>query len=65
MRGGAANPLPDRLSTDTSLLRYLQPARIRELLKAGSYLGIAPERTRALATEIRERMKAPASEAGR
>jgi adenylosuccinate lyase len=65
MRGGAANPLPDRLSTDTSLLRYLQPARIRELLKADSYLGIAPERARALAAEIRERMKAPASEAGR
>jgi adenylosuccinate lyase len=65
MRSGGANPLPDRLSSDTSLLRYLQPARIRELLKAETYLGFAPQRARALAVEIRERMQPAPSKAGR
>jgi adenylosuccinate lyase len=58
MRGGGPNSLPERLCADTSLLRFLQPARIRELLKAESYLGHAPERARSLAAEIRERMGA-------
>ena len=31
MRGGTPNTLSDRPSSDTNLLRYLQPARIREL----------------------------------
>lgn len=64
-RGGAPNPLPDRLSADTTLLRFLQPARIRELLKAESYLGFAPDRARALASEIRTRMQASPAEARR
>jgi adenylosuccinate lyase len=58
MRGGGPNSLPERLCADTSLLRFLQPARIRELLKAESYLGHAPARARSLAAEIRERMGA-------
>ena len=65
VRSGLPNPLPDRLSADTTLLRFLQPGRIRDLLKAESYLGFAPERARTLASEIRERMQAAPSETSR
>jgi len=65
MRGGTPNTLSERLSSDTNLLRYLQPARIRELLKAESYLGFASARARALAAEIRERTRAAPSESRR
>ena len=65
MRGGTPNTLSDRLSSDTNLLRYLQPARIRELLKAESYLGFASARARALAAEIRERTRAAPSKSRR
>ncbi|HEY43452.1 MAG TPA: adenylosuccinate lyase [Anaerolineae bacterium] len=51
------NPLADRLASDTMLLKYLQPARIRNLLDASSYVGTAPQRARELAARIRERMK--------
>lgn len=50
------NPLPDRLAADTAILQYLQPARIRELLDASSYVGTAPQRARELAVRIRERL---------
>lgn len=50
------NPLPDQLATDTVLLKYVQPARIRELLDARSYIGTAPQRARELASRIRERL---------
>jgi adenylosuccinate lyase len=50
------NPLADRLASDTMLLQYLQPARIRSLLDASSYVGTAPQRARELAARIRERM---------
>jgi adenylosuccinate lyase len=50
------NPLPDRLAADTTLLQYLQPARIRELLDARSYVGTAPQRARDLAARIHERL---------
>jgi adenylosuccinate lyase len=65
MRGGGANTLADRLSSDTSLLRYLQPGRIRELLRAETFLGYAPQRAREMAAEIHERMRASARETGR
>ena len=56
---GAAspNPLADRLASDTSLLRYLQPARIRGLLEAESYLGLAPARAHEMASMIRDRFQ--------
>jgi hypothetical protein len=38
------------------LLRYMQPARLRELLDARGYVGQAPERSRALARTLRQRL---------
>jgi adenylosuccinate lyase len=54
VRAGKPNPLADLLAGDTDLLRYLQPARIRELMNAGDYVGTAPERARQMAAEIRK-----------
>jgi adenylosuccinate lyase len=53
IRAGKPNPLANNLASDTDLLRYLQPARLRELMKAEGYLGTAVERADALATEIK------------
>ncbi|HEY45789.1 MAG TPA: adenylosuccinate lyase [Anaerolineae bacterium] len=50
------NPLPDRLAADTTILQYLQPARIRALLDARSYVGTAPQRARDLAARIHKRL---------
>jgi adenylosuccinate lyase len=52
IRAGQPNPLADRLIGDTTLLRYLRPARIRDSLQASTYLGLAPERARQMATAI-------------
>lgn len=57
VRGGGPNPLGNRLVTDMVLLRYLQPARIRELLDVSTYVGLAPAHARALALEIRSRLQ--------
>jgi adenylosuccinate lyase len=59
IQAGKPNPLPDLLAADTSLLQFLQPARIHGLLDAGSYVGSAPQRAREMATHIRERLIAP------
>jgi adenylosuccinate lyase len=53
LRTGRPNPLADLLAADTDILRYLQPARIRELMNAGAYVGTAPGRARQLAADIR------------
>jgi len=58
---GLPNPLADHLSADTTLLKYLQPARLRELLQADSYVGLAPQRARSMAESIRKRFP-PAEE---
>lgn len=50
---GKPNPLAHNLAADTELLRYLQPARLAELMKAEDYVGTAAERAAALAEEIR------------
>jgi len=55
IENGASNPLTDHLSSDTTLLKYLQPARIRELLQADSYVGTAPQRAREMAGMILQR----------
>lgn len=47
------NPLAHNLAADTELLRYLQPARLNELMKAEDYVGTAVERTEKLAAEIK------------
>jgi adenylosuccinate lyase len=56
VRAGRPNPLASSLVTDTTLLRYLQPARLRELLEVRTYTGLAPERARTLARAIRQRL---------
>jgi adenylosuccinate lyase len=50
---GKPNPLAHNLAADTEMLRYLQPARLSELMKAEDYVGTAVERAEALAGEIR------------
>lgn len=53
LQEGEPNPLIERLSNDTSILRYLQPVRIQSLMDASSYVGLAPQRARSLSDEIR------------
>jgi adenylosuccinate lyase len=47
------NPLAQRLSEDQTLLAYLSPDEIQSLMDASEYVGMAPQRARALAAEIR------------
>ncbi len=49
---GQANPLPDRLSADPEILRYLPEERVRELLDAEEHIGDAPARAREAASTI-------------
>jgi adenylosuccinate lyase len=58
VQAGRPNPLLNQLATDTVLLRYAQPARMRELLDLRNYVGQAPERARALARTLRQRLGA-------
>ncbi len=53
LREGRPNPLAGYLAADVEMLKHLQPARIRELMDAGVYIGTAPERARDLAERIR------------
>lgn len=53
VKAGRPNPLPGLLSVDPDLLRYLQPARLQQLMDARAYVGTAPERALALAADIR------------
>jgi adenylosuccinate lyase len=50
------NPLKGLLSKDPALLKYLQPARIRKLLDASTYVGLAPVRAKEMAVRIRGRL---------
>jgi adenylosuccinate lyase len=52
LRDGRPNPLPDLMQRDPDMLKFLQPAKIAELMNAGGYVGTAPERARGLAAEI-------------
>jgi adenylosuccinate lyase len=53
VKAGRPNPLAEALAADPDLLRYLQPARLRELMKAEGYVGTAVERADALVVEIK------------
>jgi len=55
VENGSENPLADHLSGDTTLLKYLQPAKIRDLLHADSYVGLSPQKAREMAAAIRKR----------
>jgi adenylosuccinate lyase len=61
IQDGKENPLSNNLTTDTSLLHFLQPAQILNLLDAASYIGLAPEKSLALSSHIRERLQQPAT----
>jgi adenylosuccinate lyase len=61
IQDGKENPLSNNLTTDTSLLHFLQPAQILTLLDATSYIGLAPEKALALSSHIRERLQQPTS----
>jgi adenylosuccinate lyase len=52
VKAGRPNPLANSLAADTDLLRYLQPARIRELMDVTGHIGTAAERAEALVTTI-------------
>jgi adenylosuccinate lyase len=53
VKAGRPNPLGDSIASDPEMLRYLQPARLRELMDARAYVGSAPDRARELAGRIR------------
>ncbi|GAB4416731.1 MAG: adenylosuccinate lyase [Anaerolineae bacterium] len=53
LAAGGSNTLPEQLSTDPRITVHLNPAQIMALLDASHYVGDAPERARALATEIK------------
>jgi adenylosuccinate lyase len=57
LREGRTNPLAEYLATDVDMLKHLQPARIRELMDAGAYVGSAPKRAREMAERIRVTIK--------
>jgi len=61
VQAGKPNPLLNQLTTDTVLLRYAQPARMRDLLDVRGYVGQAPERARTLARTLRQRLGAAES----
>jgi len=53
VQAGQTNPLADQLAADPDLRQYLPEAEIRLLMDASHYVGDAPQRARALATQIR------------
>jgi adenylosuccinate lyase len=53
LRKGRPNPLIDALSADARITALVGPEQVRELLRAGLYIGDAPERARAMAVSIR------------
>jgi len=65
VKAGRPNSLADFIAADTELLRLLQPARLRELMKAEGYVGTAIERAEALVTEIKRVVSIPISARGR
>jgi adenylosuccinate lyase len=58
IQDGQPNPLVDALSQDTFILGYLQPGRIRKLMHAENYVGLAPQRARETAARLRARFTA-------
>lgn len=50
------NPLPEILAQDPDIQHYLRSEEIKSLLNASQHLGDAPQRVRALADRIREKL---------
>jgi adenylosuccinate lyase len=53
VQAGQPNPLVERLAGDAEFLQYLSADQIRGMANVEGYVGIAPQRARALAGEIR------------
>jgi adenylosuccinate lyase len=51
---GKPNPLPERLSTDERITRYVPPERVLTLLHASAYVGDAPQRAKEMAVTLME-----------
>jgi adenylosuccinate lyase len=62
LQQGKPNPLRPRLTSDTAMLRFLRPEQITELLKADGYLGLAPQRARGMAKQIKDTYATPADQ---
>jgi adenylosuccinate lyase len=62
LQKGRANPLVDLVAKDQLILKYLQPARIKESLDSTTYTGLAPQRALELANRIRSRFDPPQKE---
>jgi adenylosuccinate lyase len=60
LQQGKPNPLRPRLTSDAAILHFLQPAHITELLEADGYLGLAPQRAREMAKQIKDTFAMPA-----
>ncbi len=58
IRNGNPNPLIDLLCADTTLLKYLQPTRIRSLMEIQTYLGLAPQKATEFAAQIQHKFVA-------
>jgi adenylosuccinate lyase len=54
---GRPNPLSDLVARDQLVLKYLQPARIKELLDSTTYTGLASKRALEMANRIRARFE--------
>lgn len=64
LRKGEANPLVQTLCADSRITKLLKPCHIRELLRAHTYVGDAPERARRMADLIRSALS-PSENKGR
>jgi adenylosuccinate lyase len=53
VKAGRKNPLAEMICKDPVLLKFLQPARLKELMDAHEYVGTAVERAEAVAAQIR------------
>jgi adenylosuccinate lyase len=53
---GEPNPLADLICRDAVFREYLKEGELRNLMQASGYVGLAPERARKLAEEIRGRL---------
>lgn len=57
VQAGNENPMPKLLLADQRITKYVPVKTVRDLLDVTRYVGTAPQRTKALATEIRNALK--------
>jgi len=57
LQTGQPNPLSTLLMEDATLNQYLSAEEVGALLDASAYVGIAPQRSRELATQIKAQVQ--------